>query len=76
MTTVDSTMFVGAMDRPRVKRRFLRPTWVGVALSAALMAGVAWFMLHPAERTLRLQMSRITVSRSAAVSLVSRHDLP
>ena len=62
MTTVESTMFVGAMDRPRVKRRFLRPTWVGVALSAALMAGVAWFALHPAERALRLQMSRITVS--------------
>ena len=62
MTTVETTMFVGAMDRPRVKRRFPRPIWVGVALSAALTAGVAWFALHSGERALRLPISRITVS--------------
>src|ERR1700679_2288008 len=62
MTTVETTMFAGAMDRPRVKRRFPRPMWAGLALSAALTAGVVWFELHPGERALRLPISRITVS--------------
>jgi HlyD family secretion protein len=62
MTTVETTMFAGAMDRPRVKRRFPRPMWAGLALSAALTAGVVWFGLHPGERALRLPISRITVS--------------
>jgi HlyD family secretion protein len=71
MEIAANRMFVGAMDRPLAKRRFTPPLRWGVAVSATLLAAVAWLALHPAERLLRLQASKVTVS---PVTMAAFHD--
>jgi HlyD family secretion protein len=60
------------MDRPRVRRRGVpRAAVIGGAVVAACAVLAGWFVLDPAERSLRIEASKLTV---ATVSAASFHD--
>ena len=59
------------MDRPVARRRVTPPMLIGGAVSLATLSAIAWMTLHPAERTFRLDASRITIS---TVSTAPFHD--
>jgi HlyD family secretion protein len=59
-----TTLFTG-MDRPVARRRVTRPMLLGGLVSIGILSAVAWMTLHPAERTFRLDTTRITVSTVA-----------
>jgi HlyD family secretion protein len=71
MSIAATLPFTGAMDRPRAKRRFRLLFHWGVAVAAALLVAVAWLVLHPAERVLRVERSKITV---APATMAAFHD--
>jgi HlyD family secretion protein len=60
-----------AMDRPVARRRFSRQMLLGGIVLATTAAAVGWMTLHPAERTFRLDASRIAIS---TVSVAPFHD--
>jgi HlyD family secretion protein len=62
MELANSRVFVSAMDRPVVGRRLTRPALLGTVLLMAALTPVAWLAMNPADRTLRMQLSKITVS--------------
>jgi HlyD family secretion protein len=53
------------MDRPIKRRRLRPPMLVTAAVGLAVVAGVAWLVLTPADRTLRLEADKITISTVA-----------
>src|SRR4051794_3193617 len=65
MDLINSRAFVSAMDRPIASRRFGRPMLMGAAFFLTALAPVGWLALHPADRALRMQLSKITVSTVA-----------
>ena len=71
MELVGDRVFASAMDRPIVGRRFTRPMTMGLAMSLTGLAAIAWLVLHPAERTLTVQESKITIS---SVATAPFHD--
>src|SRR5690242_16879223 len=62
MEVVRNPGFFTAMDRPIARRRVTRPMLMGGAASATVLFAVSWMMLHPAERTFRLDASRVAIS--------------
>jgi HlyD family secretion protein len=62
MELINSRVLASAMDRPIAGHRFMRPALVSVTLLLTALVSVAWLALHPAQRTLKMQMSKITVS--------------
>src|SRR3984957_4176975 len=71
MDIVRNTNFAPAMDRPRAKRRVTRPMLIGAAALGLGAAAIAWGVLSPAERSLRVEASKISV---ATVATASFHD--
>ena len=65
MSAVLQPRIVTTMDRPIVRRRVTRPMLAGAAALAAVAAALAWLMLNPADRVLRVDASRITISTVA-----------
>jgi HlyD family secretion protein len=70
MSTAAATTFT-TMDRPLGRRRVTRPMLMGGIVSIAILSVAAWMTLHPAERTFRLEASRITIS---SVATAPFHD--
>jgi HlyD family secretion protein len=71
MDVVGNPSIFTTMDRPLARRRVTSPMLAGgAALSTALLA-IAWMRLHPAERTFRVEASKITIS---TVSAAPFHD--
>jgi HlyD family secretion protein len=71
MDVVGTPSVFTAMDRPVARRRFSRQMLLGgIVLAIAASAG-GWMTLHPAERTFRLDASRIAIS---TVSVAPFHD--
>jgi HlyD family secretion protein len=66
MDVVRSPSFAPSMDRPRSRKRISRPMLYAAAAVAAGAVAVAWLVLNPAERTLRVEASKITVATVAA----------
>jgi len=66
MDVVRNAHFTPSMDRPRAKRRVTRPMLLGAGGLALAAAAIAWIVLSPAERTLRVEASKITISTVAA----------
>jgi HlyD family secretion protein len=62
MKAVTDTFFTTVMDRPRPKRRVTGPMIASVAGLAAAAAAAGWMTLSPAERTLKVEAARITIS--------------
>jgi|HubBroStandDraft_1064217.scaffolds.fasta_scaffold00061_28 HlyD family secretion protein len=50
------------MDRPRARRRVTGPMLIGGAALVAAVAAITWLALTPADRTLRVEASKITIS--------------
>ena len=71
MDVVRNPHFMPSMDRPRAKRRVPRAALYAAAALAAGSVAVAWLVLNPAERTLRVEASKITV---ATVTAAPFHD--
>jgi HlyD family secretion protein len=67
MEIAGSTALFNAMDRPIARRRFARPMLLGGAASLTAVAAVGWMLMHPAERTFRMEASKITISTVTAV---------
>ncbi len=65
MSAVLQPRVVTTMDRPIVRRRVSRPMLAGAAALAAIAAVLAWLVLNPADRVLRVEASKITVSTVA-----------
>ncbi len=57
-----SPMFATAMDRPIHRRRFTPSMLGGAAMLTMALAATGWFVLNPAERTLHVEASRLTIS--------------
>ena len=70
MGIADTSALFTAMDRP-VRRRLIGPKVIGVIAAAAVLPTMGWLSLSPAERTFRLEPSRITIS---TVSSTPFHD--
>jgi HlyD family secretion protein len=71
MDIVGTPSVFTAMDRPVARRRVSRQMLLGgIVLAMAASAGL-WMTLHPAERTFRLDASRISIS---TVSVAPFHD--
>jgi HlyD family secretion protein len=64
-------MFATAMDRPIHRRRLTPSMLVGAAVVTMALTTTGWLVLNPAERTLRVEASRITIS---TVSAAPFHD--
>jgi HlyD family secretion protein len=71
MEIAGSPALFSGMDRPLGRRRAIRPILLGVAVSITALASVAWMTLHPAERSFRIDASKITIS---TVSNAPFHD--
>ncbi len=71
MDVARSADFFTAMDRPLARRRVTRPMLMGGAALAAALSAVAWITLNPAERTFRVEASKLTIS---TVSSAPFHD--
>jgi HlyD family secretion protein len=65
MDIVRNTPFAPTMDRPRAKQRFGKPMLIGGAAAALAVAAVAWVVLAPAERSLRVEAAKISVGTVA-----------
>jgi HlyD family secretion protein len=66
MDIVRNPGIVTPMDRPIARRRLARPMLYGAAAVAALaVAAVGYSALGPAERTLRVETAKITISTVA-----------
>jgi HlyD family secretion protein len=63
-------LFTG-MDRPVARRRVTRAMLIAGAVLTVGLSAVLWMMLNPAERTFRVDASKITV---ATVSSAPFHD--
>jgi HlyD family secretion protein len=59
-------MFTTTMDRPIRRRRITQPALAALAVLTAGVAAASWMVLNPAERTLRVETSKITISTVAA----------
>ena len=66
MAALGSPVFVTGMDRPVSPGRVTRPMLLGAAMLASGLTALAWFELSPAERTLRVNASKVTISSVAA----------
>jgi HlyD family secretion protein len=66
MDVVRSGDFFTAMDRPLSRRRVTRPMLMGGAAVAATLSVIAWMTLNPAERTFRVEASKLTISTVTA----------
>ena len=62
MSAVLQPRVVTTMDRPITRRRVTRPMLAGAAALAAVATAVAWLMLNPADRMLRVETAKITIS--------------
>jgi HlyD family secretion protein len=71
MGVVSNPAIFTPMDRPVAQRRVTRQMLVGGTVAAATLSVIAWMLLHPAERTFRLDASKITIS---TVSAAPFHD--
>lgn len=71
MDIASTTTIFTTMDRPVARRRVSRPMLIGGIVSVAILSAVAWMKLNPAERTFRMDASRITIS---TVSTAPFHD--
>lgn len=71
MDVVRTPHFMPSTDRPRIRRRIPRAMLYGAAVVAAGSVAIAWLVLNPAERTLRVEASKITV---ATVTAAPFHD--
>jgi HlyD family secretion protein len=71
MDIARSADFFTAMDRPIARRRVSRAILMGGTAVIAALSATAWMMLHPAERTFRVEASKITIS---TVSAAPFHD--
>jgi HlyD family secretion protein len=71
MEIVGNAGLFTAMDRPIARRRVTWQMLLGSATLAAALSATAWMMLHPAERTFRMEASKITIS---TVSAAPFHD--
>lgn len=65
MEIAGSPGLFNAMDRPIARRRVTRPMLLGGAVSLTAVAAAGWMLLHPAERTFRMEASKITISTVA-----------
>lgn len=54
--------FVSVMDRPLNRRRIARPMLVGATVVMASLAGLSWWVMHPAGRVLTIETSKVTIS--------------
>jgi HlyD family secretion protein len=54
--------FVSVMDRPVNRRRITRPMLVGATVVMASLAGLSWWVMHPAGRVLTIEASKVTIS--------------
>jgi HlyD family secretion protein len=54
--------FVSVMDRPVKRRRITRPMLVGATVVVASLAGLSWWVMHPAGRVLTIEPSKVTIS--------------
>ena len=62
MSAVLQPRVVTTMDRPITRRRVTRPMLAGAAALAAAATALAWLMLNPADRMLRVETAKITIS--------------
>ena len=62
MSAVLQPRVVTTTDRPITRRRVTRPMLAGAAALAAVATAVAWLMLNPADRMLRVETAKITIS--------------
>jgi HlyD family secretion protein len=53
--------FVSVMDRPVNRRRIARPMLVGATVVMASLAGLSWWVMHPAGRVLTIEASKVTI---------------
>jgi len=65
MSAILQPRIVTTMDRPIVRRPVTRPMLAGAAALAAVAAVLAWLVLNPADRVLRVEVSKITISTVA-----------
>src|SRR3954451_6116146 len=71
MEIVSNTAIFTGMDRPIASRRVTRSRLMAGVASAVVLLAVVWIMLHPSERTFRMEVSRLAVS---TVTTAPFHD--
>jgi HlyD family secretion protein len=71
MQLVTTPATLTGMDRPIARRRVRRAHVAGLAGLVLAISVATWFMLHPAQRVLRIERSRITL---AEVTRAAFHD--
>jgi HlyD family secretion protein len=66
MDFVTTAVNVSGMDRPITRRRITLARLIGGAMVAGAIAAAAWIIATPAERMLRVEASKITISTVVA----------
>ncbi len=62
MEMISTRAFASPMDRPITGHRFKPPVLIGAVVLATALLTLAWLMLHPADRVVRMQVSKVTIS--------------